>query len=280
MTSCSIPKSYLAIAPCYALTVPANLFHHFYPLRACKHFGNSVNDGVLDIRLIFSRNGTEFAYLGGHRGSFVPRGHGIPGSSASLVDGVEINGVPSAWDAGLVYMYRGLLDVGDGNLVLHYFGQQGTHARQDGSDRGKFGIGRVTLLKDRFVSFGSDTPTLDTSTGNGSRVLQAKTTPVVLPSGPCVSLVLSLNADVSVGGRVTVQLLDATTGQPIQPFTHANHVGLTGNTLTQVSKWGNNGTLHTNLQALAAANTAVHLEFNFSPPAQLFAWEFVCGARQ
>lgn len=108
-------------------------------LNVHQHFGTSINDGVLDIRFIFSRNGSNFTYIGGDRGAFVSRGHGVAGSIASLVNGVEINGVSSAWDAGLVYMYRGALDVGDGNLILHYFGQQGTHARQDGTDRGEFG---------------------------------------------------------------------------------------------------------------------------------------------
>lgn len=127
------------------------------------------------------------------------------------------------------------------------------------------------------MSFGSDTPTLDPSTGNGTRDLFARTTPVVFPNGPCVSLLFSLNADISVGGIVTMQILEATTGRPIPPFTHEGNVGFTGNRLAEVATWlGNNDTAHTDLQPLARAGFAVKLEFKITPPARLFSWEFVC----
>ena len=73
------------------------------------HYGEEENNGVLDVRLAFSRDGRRFRYIGGDRRAFVPRGFGAPVSLArlglqpSLFDQPD-DGVPARWDSGLTYM--------------------------------------------------------------------------------------------------------------------------------------------------------------------------------
>ena len=102
-----------------------------------------MNDGILDVRFAFSRNGTRFRYIANDRRAFLPRGFGAgevgvqPSHLFDRPDGL----VPAWWDSGLTYMLRGLIDHMDGTVSLFYFGQQGTHARQSAHNRGRFGIG-------------------------------------------------------------------------------------------------------------------------------------------
>ena len=39
-------------------------------------------------------------------------------------------GFPAQWDAGITYMFRGVIDAGDGTQHLYYFGQQVQRKRQ------------------------------------------------------------------------------------------------------------------------------------------------------
>ena len=42
------------------------------------HYGEEENNGVLDVRFAFSRNGREFNYINGDRRAFIPRGIAAP----------------------------------------------------------------------------------------------------------------------------------------------------------------------------------------------------------
>lgn len=42
------------------------------------HYGEEENNGILDVRFAFSRDGREFRYIGGDRRAFIPRGIGAP----------------------------------------------------------------------------------------------------------------------------------------------------------------------------------------------------------
>jgi hypothetical protein len=71
------------------------------------HYGEEENNGVLDVRFAFSRNGTRFRYIDDDRRAFVPRGIGAPdlslrarGLEPSLVDQLD-DGVTARWDAGM-----------------------------------------------------------------------------------------------------------------------------------------------------------------------------------
>lgn len=48
------------------------------------HYGQEENNGVLDVRFAFSRDGTEFRYISGDRRAFIPRGFGAPHLSENL----------------------------------------------------------------------------------------------------------------------------------------------------------------------------------------------------
>lgn len=254
-----------------------------------RHFGDAENDGVLDVRLAFSRDGTAFRYVGGDRAAWVPRGHGARGASPSLYNETEgAGGFPAAWDAGLTYMLRGAVDVGDGTLALHYFGMQGTHARAGapGESGGLYGIGRVTLRRDGFASYGCSHPTLSAAT-NSTRLLHATTYALTLPdasvcgqaSGPGGRrLGLWLNAEVPVGGNLTLEVQDAASGQPL--LSHADSGGFAGNRLRAPAVWGRvaggvtGRTPPSDLSGLC--DRPVRLQFRFQPPAQLYAWHLDC----
>ena len=71
------------------------------------HYGEEENNGMLDVRFAFSRNGTSFRYIGGDRRSFVPRGIGgadlslqARGLQPSLMDQPD-DGVSARWDSAL-----------------------------------------------------------------------------------------------------------------------------------------------------------------------------------
>ena len=74
------------------------------------HYGEEENNGVLDVRFAFSRNGTRFRYIDDDRRAFVPRGIGAPdlslrarGLEPSLVDQLD-DGVTARWDAGMTWV--------------------------------------------------------------------------------------------------------------------------------------------------------------------------------
>jgi hypothetical protein len=79
------------------------------------HYGEEENNGVVDVRFAFSRDGVQFRYVGGDRRAYVPRGFGAGQSLASeglqpsLFDQPD-DGVPARWDSGLTYMYRGIVN--------------------------------------------------------------------------------------------------------------------------------------------------------------------------
>jgi len=259
-----------------------------------QHFGDAENDGVLDVRLIFSRDGIAFRYVGGDRGAWVPRGPGSRGVSQSMFNATEAGGFPAAWDAGLTYMFRGAIALdSETTLALHYFGMQGSHkwtgaARASG---GRYGVGRVTFRRDGFASFGCDRPALDRVT-NATRPLVARTRAVTLPDPRACpgssGLGLWLNVAASVGGNLTVEVQDAATGLPALPLlTHANSAGFAGDHLRAAAVWWPPGLPHsahvpasmlpTPLDALGGVGgRPVRLEFSFHPPARIYAWQFGC----
>ena len=104
------------------------------------------------------------------------------------------------WDSAITYAYRGILDHSDGTQSLFYFGQQGTHAHQGNLSRGAFGIGRLSMIRDRWIALGADAP-FCSSASNGSTVaLRMVTVPVRLPQCQrSAQLRMSMNVEVSVG---------------------------------------------------------------------------------
>eukprot|EP00040_Diaphanoeca_grandis_P034181 m.210707 g.210707 ORF g.210707 m.210707 type:complete len:604 (+) comp33090_c0_seq1:194-2005(+) len=255
------------------------------------HFGTAVNDGVLDVRFVFSRDGNTFRYIGGDRRSYIPRGFGSSTDTGSLFNQPD-DGVAARWDAGLTYMYKGVVDGGDGYQHLYYFGQQGTHARQDGSDRGLFGIGRATIVRNRFISLGVDVPASTSNAINGSATTATMvTTAVVLPT--CTSehsrLHMYLNADVSVAGSISIAVLSNASGkvEPVDGLRHNETTNIVGNRLA--APLANIGNQSQSIGVTTAKDvgdgpidllpfgiTPLYFEFVLLAPARVFAWEFKC----
>jgi hypothetical protein len=166
------------------------------------HYGQEENNGVLDVRFAFSRDGKSFRYVGGDRRAYIPRGVAAPvypshhGLQPSLFTQPD-DGVPAAWDSAITYAFRGLIDHRDGTQSMYYFGQQGSHAHQGSLTRGKFGIGRVSIMRDRWIALGADSPVAN---HNGSAVaLLMRSVPLLLPQCSRVehALFMTLNAEVS-----------------------------------------------------------------------------------
>ena len=191
-------------------------------------------------------------------------------------------------------MYKGIIDhPDDGTQSMYYFGQQGSHARQSGDDRGLFGIGRVEIVRDRWIGLGADVPTSSPATNGSAASLRMTSKPVKLPTCANSSAVLrlTLNAEVSVGGNVSVALLDAGSGAAVPGFGFDDSIPISGNRLAASvsfrrssgrggsSSSGSGSFASNDLRpaARAAEGNVLKLDFRLQPPARIFAWQFRCG---
>ena len=115
-----------------------------------------------------------------------------------------------------------------------------------------FGVGRASIRKNRFVSVGSDVPA-------GAMVR--------LTTQPLGALQfrhhLLLNCDVSVGGNLTVALLQAQDDVYLPGYSHAEAALVDGNHLAVPVTWAQ--------QSVLPLNTTFRLEFMLYPPARIYA---------
>lgn len=210
------------------------------------------NDGVMDIRLLVSRDPLtrNFTYIS--RDTFLSRGIGAVDPSCGLV-----NATGSERDAGFVFAtVGGLLDVDPSSpwLSLLYWGSQTTHAG-GGAFLGRYwpgafsGIFRAKVRREGLVSL--STPAADPTGGGAFRSV-----PVSLPSPPPTTaatanatdrgqlqLILRVNANVATAGNITVALLDPATGTPLPGFSRADAVPVHGNGLRQLVSWASGADL-------------------------------------
>ena len=249
------------------------------------HYGEEENNGVLDVRFAFSRDGVSFRYINGDRRAFIPRGIAAPsptpaGFEPSLFGEPDGGMAAASWDSGLVYAYRGLADhPSDGTQSLYYFGQQGSHARQSGTDRGVFGIGRLRVVRDRWVALGADSPYTSAQMHGSTLPLNMGTVAVLLPrcaSGQS-SLRMTLNTDVSVGGNLTIALLPPTTNTTaFHGFSHDDCLPIVGNRLAAPLRFRRASPVNSTAELGELAGIPIRLEFRLRPPARVFAWRFHC----
>ena len=186
--------------------------------------------------------------------------------------------MPAAWDSAITYSYRGVIDHPDGTQSLYYFGQQGTHAHQDANTRGKFGIGRLSIIRDRWIALGADIPFASPGTNGSTTALRMRTVPLYLPQCPSTThrLHMTLNAEVSVGGNLSIAIFAADRSESLPGFGHDDCSAIEGNRLAAPVNFQHdqNGT---NMGPLAAQT--LQLEFQLRPPARVFAWRFHCTAK-
>ena len=137
---------------------------------------------------------------------------------------------------------------------------------------GAIGIGQLSIIQDRWIALGADIPFASASSNGSTQLLHMLTKPLLLPQcpSPAHALRMTLNADVSVGGNISLAILDADSKQTLPGFGHDECIPIVGNRLAASLRFGKTS----NLGPLAAYN--IQLEFRMRPPAKLFAWRLRC----
>ena len=174
-------------SPAVHLFFPS-MYHHF---GADAPWGNG-NDGLLDIRLVVSRDGKQLNYTAArnNRVPFVPLGFNMCGATTPSVaggwcspfDGIE---AATSFDTSAIYMASGF--VPNKNWIYFYSsGQPFTHGDREMNQTFKdnTGIRILSLRKDGFVSV--DAPYLfdaDTGKARVETLPYFVTTAVTVPSG-------------------------------------------------------------------------------------------------
>jgi hypothetical protein len=137
---------------------------------------------------------------------------------------------------------------------------------------GGVGIGQLSIIRDRWIALGADIPFASASSNGSTQPLHMLTKPMMLPQ--CLSaahaLRMTLNEDVSVGGNLSLAILDGDSKQALAGFGHNECTPIVGNRLAAPLRFGNTH----NLGPLAARS--IQLEFRLRPPARLFAWRLRC----
>lgn len=131
------------------------------------------------------------------------------------------------------------------------------------------------MVRDRWVALGADAPSASATSNGSAAWLHMTTKPVTLPR--CrTNLSLTLNAEVSVGGALTVALLDAGGSGALHGYAHNDSVSVVGNRLAAPVMFRNEfGEISS---ALSPPEEAVVLDFRLRPPVLVFAWEFHCAS--
>ena len=191
------------------------------------HFPGPVNDGLLEPRLLASRDGVNFSYVGGNgRDAFVPRGPGVQRHG-------HVGIFKGAFDAAATAMARGIFEVGN-KLVMLAYGSQYTHGGYQGwlTPGGPVlsGLQRLELRKDGFGSLAA---------ANSTTTAAARTVPLRLPACPAgVALQLLINAQGSISGHFAVSLIHPGNGSEVAGFARADAVPMVGNFIDQPAAWG------------------------------------------
>lgn len=273
------------VVPGALLLLPSS-FLHYGVSSAIPPFppnASGFNDGVLDVRLVVSRDWENFTFVS--RDSFLPRGTGYRDPDLGCFSALD-----SDADAGFVFATAGgLVDtaalrdpadafvptppfayaVPSARISLLYFGTQRTHGGSIA--HGLQGILRATLRREGWVSARS--PASDPV---GAAAFLSE--PLVVPDratvcgAPTAQLWLLLNVRTSVAGRVSVTLL-APDLTPIPGFNVA--VPFTGDAIRAPVGWSSAGANVTSydFSALAGSSVIVRVELVH---AELFAWEVQC----
>lgn len=192
------------------------------------HYPGNANDGLLEPRVLISRDGSNFSYIGPNgRDAFVPRGVGKHRPNHTGIFEGE-------FDAASTAVARGIFEVDD-KLVLLGYGSQYTHGGYVGFQRPGgavlTGLQRLELRKDGFGSL---------STVDSTTAVSARTVAVKLPP-KCTAgkqLQLMVNVFTPVGGHFTAALLNAEDSLPVPDYDCNSSVKLIGNFIGEPMSWG------------------------------------------
>lgn len=285
-------SSTLLLLPSSYRHLPSDQASQLYPPGYPGPGGDTSNDGLLDVRLAYSRDGLNFSFVS--RDAFLPRGVGYrrPVNHSHAWSGA-FNVFDSDLDAGFVFSTAGgMLDtdllrpanftnsfpfrIPTKRVGLLYWGGQRTHGGD--SSQGFQGILRASLRRESFAAI--RTPPTD-PIGTAS----FRTLPLTVPSpasscpgSPSAQLWLLLNLQTSVAGQVTVGLLAPTTFAALPGFEPVNAVPLLGDAIRMPVGWAPGGNassplLSYDLAPLAGRDVVVQVNMTH---AQLWAWEVQC----
>jgi hypothetical protein len=235
----------------------SNFWHFSVNASGATGASNRINDGIMDIRLAFTRADPPTSGVDFHasRGAFIPRGVGYRDPATGI-----FNLPGSAPDAGFVFATAGgLLDpdavapppsaspstpawplpftAPSPTVSLLYWGGQVTHTGGGRTDYPTVftGVLRATVRREGLVG-------LSTPPGDPWSLASAVTVPVAVPppsacppAAPHVWLLL--NAETSAGGFVTVELRDAASGTPVPGYADADAIPVKGNAIRAPVSW-------------------------------------------
>lgn len=277
-----------------------SMYWHFPRSQSRVPGDGAGNDGVMDMRLLTSRDGRSFAPVS--RRAFLGRGAGFYDAASGV-----FNGTGSERDAGFVFFTlgglvdpsaaaqedasrrlppgpRGLPQLEDADTPLSaavsllYWGSQTTH---DGGGMllyqqspGAFtGVVRARLRREGFASLSTGR---DVAAPMGSATTTLRLMPS--PAAACGSagswLQLRLNYAAETGGNVTVALLGAG-GAALPGFSEADSVPLRNNEVRGLVQWGEPP--GSNLASLAGKEVSLQLTI---ANAQVYSWVIVCAQGQ
>lgn len=235
-------------------------YRHFDPKTS--HADLPINDGILDVRLAVSSDGTTWEWVSDE--TFIDRGIGELDPEAVGADWHYTGD----WDSGVIFAARGFVET-DTTLQLFYWGTQRTHGDYGkiyGYPNASTGIGRVTLRKNGWFSF----DTVGSTTG----VLV--TTPLTVPTRPTATgafeVVVLLNVLSSVRGIVRAELIDPSTGVAYPGYDLNSSVPAVGqNSLATPLRWASTAVGGERRRALTGGEQVqLRFEVSFS---KLFSFE-------
>ena len=121
-------------------------------------------------------------------------------------------------------------------------------------------------------------PTSTPSTNGSAATYRMTTTNLKLPVCTNIAAVLrlTLNVEVSVGGNLSVALLDGDSGTAVAGFGFDDCLPIGGNRLGAPVRFAASDD-DLRPAVAAAANRTLKLDFRLRPPARIFAWRFHCG---
>lgn len=241
------------------------------------------NDGIMDIRLLTSRDGSNFTFVS--RDAFITRGVGYRDDVSGWYN---VSG--SDLDAGFVFATVNGLIAGTAppgsqqpaaSMHVLYWGSQTTHAGGGAylfqSWPGAFsGIFRAKLRTEGFAAL-STPPAGADGTGAGWFVTVPLTipSPAAICSAAALGTQLAINVKTSVAGSASVTVLN-TDGSPVAGWDASSFQTLKGNYIRTPLAWNVSDSVTSDLWAAFGA-AGVSVRFNFSMTRTLlYAWEWQC----
>ena len=189
------------------------------PYDSCR----TTNDALLDVRMAFSRMqaGEPALFEALSTAPTVPRGMGRRNPLTGIVDQGS-----AEWDSGMVFMGTGIVQIASepAYATQYYFGSQFTHGFEayhlgQQFPQAQRALGRLRWRREGFVSVST---LFDAEHGQAATNGTLLTRPILLPSEALAEagsvIELALNVETSVSGHVTVGLLHASTGAPIEGY--------------------------------------------------------------